>query len=1459
MKRPFLWLALVIACAAAPAAQATLRSDLIREILRRKPEWPNVQVEIPADVYEEYVRALSAKPVPPEPPEAAWIERATYRVAVTGEEATLGADFDIVVLLGKEAKALPLLHDALAWNETTLDGEPFELRHGDDGWFYLDPPEPGRYRVAAQAPLKARLTGDIHAADWATPPAAWTVGAVESNGVWEVRFSRSPLPIVGDREVNGTQGSVGLVPGDRLTVTWRPPQPPVRRKAQIVSESHVGWTLAEGVHQVRAILDLRLWGGEAEELTLMLPPRADRVEVTGPDVREVQTLGDGVRVFLRGAIRQRTRLAVSFESPRPATGRVSLPAFGVAGARNGGGTLAIAGGGEAVILELESPGLEPMALADLPDQTRGLLAAPPVYAYRLRPDFWEARIDLVAMAEFPVRETLIDSALYTVLYRPDGRVMTKVIYEVRNRTQQYMKVDLPPRARLVVARVSEQQTNLARGPGSSIYVPLEKSVLTTAGLISFPVELVYVTPAEPLSRKGAFRLLLPRADLPIAYARCAVMLPKGMRLDEWRGVLREVETWSSETAELEFEYGRGHLAPAPAEEPPKPKRPGLLGAIGGLFMMGAQAPEQPDTAALDRKRQWELQTLTGQVKNRYRAAVDYYHQGNYEKARELFQQTIRIAPDSTEGYNAKKYLENVDIALGERKEGARVDRGSQAAAKAVQRAQQMSNVAMLERQQKLLGHGRVAAQKGDEKQAEAAYQVAVQLGADLQKRGEEKREQDAIVREAQKYLRDASERRKKTAEEVGKLRGRLEQLKQSISEVGGKEAEGLAEILVLDERAAKVGGFTASGRVPDFTGAAPRFEPQIERGTALAEQWVAFAGKVGGAAGRAFEASWEQAPEEQVTELKHQVERLEKLQERLAGEKVAEGEPVPAAVLAADEDADVERKVVERAKALKAQARQAAGLARAGRVAEAERLMQKVGKDVEATARAAASLEKARLPEEPTQVTGALPGLPTARPVEKPDAILSDIQAVQDVGRLEVRADVRDRLALAERRMRRAATPDELNAAFQPIAQADRLLDAAGALEADETKRLRDEIGALRSEIGRRQKEVAKAPGAPDLAGTAPGDSRGRRVDQLWGRARGFQQQKKFHDAVTVLDDILALEPENKRARLWKEDLSRLASRGRPTAEPVAPPAPSAIQRPESRASKELVEFKSEYFKAVEALEEEKGRRETVELNVEDITDKEANGRELADFIAHNYSWALRPDDSGTTVVTGGDGGYGAAAGAEPEVVFSDGNLRIANDPVVVGQVQAVLDRLRANVGQRVRVGSRNIFIGSQTARAAGIDWVEGAGGVRYAVVNEGQLLGLLDIEQRDAAAPPPSIPRELGQDAVVGTQALLANSGVLDVTRAGDDANKLSYNDNDIQVAHEDYLLVDNGSYLTAVKSGRMLHWSAEVEEVRFPGVPAAVVVPAVGYTVKFEKRLLDPEDPVELATQYTWEGEER
>ena len=550
-----------------------------------------------------------------------------------------------------------------------------------------------------------------------------------------MRFSRSPLSVKGTGA--GTHGAVGLRAGDRLDITWQPPQPAVHRAAQIATEAHVGWTLADGVHQVRAVLTLRLWGGETSLMTVNLPPGADRVRITGPDVREVQTAGDSARVFLRGAVRQRPRLNVEFEAPRPATGRMTLPAFGVEGASHRGGTLAIAGGAGGVLLEMDSPGLAAMALHDLPDRTRALLAATPVYAYRVTGP-WEARVDLVSMSEFPVRETLIDSALYTVLYRPDGRVMTKVIYEVRNRALQYMTVDLPPGAELVVARVAEEQKNLARGPGRTVYVPLEKSVLTTAGLVSFPVELVYVMRGERLLRSGRFRLPLPRADLPVAYARCALMVPDGMRVDEWQGVLRRTDVWSSETAELEFEYGRGHLAeglqpkpetapdaPPPKTEPQKPEAPGLLDAIGRLFVRSdteynavllrnremdrLREEERARGVEFDERARAQPRVLQG--KNLFRAGTDYYRQGNYEKAAEMFRETVEAAPKSLEANKALQYLGNVAVALGKKK-GEAKERGLRATAKAVQKTQQWGNIELRERQKKLLAQADLAVRHG---------------------------------------------------------------------------------------------------------------------------------------------------------------------------------------------------------------------------------------------------------------------------------------------------------------------------------------------------------------------------------------------------------------------------------------------------------------------------------------------------------------------------------------------------------------------------------------------------------------------------------------------------------------------------------------------------------------------------------------------------------------------------
>jgi hypothetical protein len=1642
--------AAITVLAAAPAAAgptASLsrasRADLGRELLRRVPEWPGTQVEIPLGVYEEYVRFQKEGPTPPQPPQVAWIERAAYRLGITDGEATLTVVLDAAGLPGEGPRSVRLVPTQWPWTIACPTDRPHTIRRGDDGWFYLDMGAAAPYRVVATARITPVTTAGRHRIDLPTAPAAWSTLEVASDAAWHVRCSRSPLDVIGN--AGGTQGTVGLARGETMTLAWHPPRPPVHRDARVETESHVGWTLADGVHQVRAILDVRLWGGETEQFDLTLPAGADRVHVTGPDVREVRRDAAGVRLFLRGPIRQRTRLAVTFEAPRPATGRMTLPAFGIAGSRHGGGTLAVAGGGGAVVLEMDSPGLEPMPLHDLPAATRGLLAAPPVYAYRLSGP-WEARVDLVGMAEFPVRETLVDSALATVLYRPDGQVMTKMLYEVRNRARQYMAVELPAGSRLVVVRVSEEQTSAVRGPGRTILVPLEKSVLTTAGLVSFPVEIVTMQRAAPLSDRGRFRLALPRTDLPVAYARCALMLPEGMETRSWSGPLRRTDAWSSETAELEFEYGRGHLAkapppppvqPVPEEEPaekpesgpepkpepepparPEPERKPRVPTEPPATVVTAPeaptvvvvteegvtedfpraatpdepppappdaAPEQPQPgvgfvqpATPDLPEHLVRQQQTLQAKNLYRAGVSFYRKQNYEKARDLFEQTAAAAPKSVEAANALKYIGNIDVAMGTGADKASGERGLKATAKAVQLTQQAANVDLRRRQQDLLRQAREAKRRGDERQAEAAYRVAVNLSGTLQKRGEEAREQEAVVREAEAFLNDRRAKREETAREIEELTSALGELKKSYAARSGKDADAYLEHLEVGgkvlagkeyrdalqafERAQKLsetkaeprrtdgpaeGGDATFGWIAAGTGqpaaptqAAPR---QVELGEALAEQQVTATGagsvlQFGNQAPR-FDVgvAGPEADERTRDALRQEFDDLKMAYKKLASRK-EDGKPEGVEVAETWDTGrafgQVNLQVTTEAERLQAEARRVTTLAREGRIAEAERLADRLEREAHRTA-AAAGVLRGKEYDTPTRAADGTFGLSVDRssPValeEKAERVVKRTERLpegtrmhEDVGALEILALPEARAEETERRgedtmhteARKPRPPaprgrpegeDEVvtgleYGAFRPEKPATegtnylRYPDTRDASELSLFQRafrgafrraLEPEGGTLaitRSRLDERIDLDFEATRLDNVLSYINEAQRGLNlvIDpavmesgiDLSTREVYLKVKQVSIDSVLqlVLGDDLAYVPQPGHVLITTRDRLRKAA---------AVPSGTKDELAEVRQSlRTVAEARNELRAKARSLDR-------VKFSIDDLA-ADSNGRRLAEFVASNYAWALTPSDTDLPAVTLRDGqavaggvdatgvrvwtGGGTMADTDGDSFFDptavqvtvtadEDALVVANRPVAVERVGEVLERLRLNLGQRVGVASQNFFVDAGRARLAGIRWKQGANNVHYAVINEGQLLALMDVEQRDpSAVAGAGLPRQAYQEAVVGTGALLANGLVVDISRAGDYDNNLTYFGNTLPVTHEDYLLVDNGGYLTAVKSGRMQHWTAEVEPVRFPGVPAAVVVPAVGRTLKFEKTLLDPSDSTELVAEYTWQGEER
>ncbi|NQT86468.1 hypothetical protein HQ560_06860, partial [bacterium] len=368
--------------------------------------------------------------------------------------------------------------------------------------------------------------------------------------------------------------------------------------------------------QLTARVTVAIGGGKTDRLALTLPPGADRVRVTGPDVREARPDGNGMAVFLRGSIGGQTRLTVRCELPRGADVR-RLPGLGVSDGHWASGTVVVtntAGGSE--VLPEQADGLKPLALADVPDDARALLAGPTALAYTIAARQWSLAVDVVNLGEFALRESIADLAHYEVAFLDDGAFLCKARYEVRNRARQFLRVQLPPKAIVLLARVNEKSTPLSPVPGGTDawLLPLVRSTASVEGLVSFPVEIVFTARTAALARRGALTLPLPRIDLPIAYAWANAYLPEGMTVSRWAGPMKAVDQFSSESATASLGYGRGLAAEGykgmakpttgkttktPTPAPPQKKKParrawfGLAALLPGTGSKDSKADKPP--------------------------------------------------------------------------------------------------------------------------------------------------------------------------------------------------------------------------------------------------------------------------------------------------------------------------------------------------------------------------------------------------------------------------------------------------------------------------------------------------------------------------------------------------------------------------------------------------------------------------------------------------------------------------------------------------------------------------------------------------------------------------------------------------------------------------------------------------------------------------------------------------
>lgn len=303
-----------------------------------------------------------------------------------------------------------------------------------------------------------------------------------------------------------------------------PPRATAPDRDLVVGESALGVTVGDADTQVRGVVRFVVSGRPIGAVAFSVPGAAADLELRGPQIASFTREGDRIEVTLREPERSLVAIELSWSSPTP-RGEVSelpVPRVVPEGVFKASAALQLARETELDLIP-ELAGWTATASAELPAWGRGLVAGTPVGAFTGRGD--PGRMSVLRFSPASGPPTIIDVASFSGLVSPEGRVLLRATYAVRNDRGAVLRVVPPAGLTPIGARVSGKMATVGRD-GDTWLVPLEKSVETVQGLLAFPVEVLFVgeRPGWDLRRGAPFAL--PTVDAEVAVARLTLSLPR---------------------------------------------------------------------------------------------------------------------------------------------------------------------------------------------------------------------------------------------------------------------------------------------------------------------------------------------------------------------------------------------------------------------------------------------------------------------------------------------------------------------------------------------------------------------------------------------------------------------------------------------------------------------------------------------------------------------------------------------------------------------------------------------------------------------------------------------------------------------------------------------------------------------------------------------------------------------
>lgn len=246
-----------------------------------------------------------------------------------------------------------------------------------------------------------------------------------------------------------------------------------------------------------------------------------------------------LEIFFKSKVRGQTQINIEFEQEiqNMQSTEYQVPEIVLQGADQSYGILGIGCLQTLEISVSSSPqGYSPIIAGEFLKNWNKTRPEKTPYAFKFLRHPNELTLTITRPEDISQQTAVIDKAEAMTLLNQDGYMLTRIVYEVRNNSQQFLKVRLPEIASKTAAlwstQVAGESVRAGFDKNYGVYnLPIVRSPVINGQPQSFPVEIVYVIKTDkPLKAFNRLFAELPQAHLPVSELSWILYLPEGYEL-----------------------------------------------------------------------------------------------------------------------------------------------------------------------------------------------------------------------------------------------------------------------------------------------------------------------------------------------------------------------------------------------------------------------------------------------------------------------------------------------------------------------------------------------------------------------------------------------------------------------------------------------------------------------------------------------------------------------------------------------------------------------------------------------------------------------------------------------------------------------------------------------------------------------------------------------------------------